>query len=244
MASLKKELRAVLARFEAAQEAFIEGTQSQKKNKKKIKSSKAKIKSLEQKVASLEQQLQVIQRQQDMVVDSTAAPLETTPKPSTPKRSGGRRGGKKKDAQSSTSDNTTRATAAEMAEAVSDAPDSVSEAAAEKTTPKPRRGRPRKTTGAAKSARKSGSATKRKSTGRRGRPSTKGPESELTKISGVGVTMAKRFEEAGVTSIEQFANLSDDDMKDVLQKCGPRYRNADSDRMESYRESARQAMQE
>ncbi|NJB86241.1 putative flap endonuclease-1-like 5' DNA nuclease [Lewinella marina] len=238
MASLKKELRAVLARFEAAQEAFIEGTKQQQQNKKKLKGSKAKIKSLEQKVASLEQQLQMVLNQQDVVVDSTAAPLETTPKPSTPKRSGSRRGSKKKDT-------TTTVSAEEMAQAVSDAPDSVSEAAAEKPAPKSRRGRPRKTTGAAKSARKSTSATKRKSTGTRGRgrPSTKAPDSVLTKISGVGVTMAKRFEESGVTSIEQFAKLSDDEMKEVLQKCGPRYRNADSEKMESYRENARQAME-
>ncbi len=51
--------------------------------------------------------------------------------------------------------------------------------------------------------------------------------------------MAARFEEAGVTTVDQFAALNDDDMKEVLMKCGPRYRSADGARMESYREAAR-----
>lgn len=263
MASIKKELKAIVKRFDAAQEAFIEGNaqaeKKTKKSKKKLKSAKAKINSLEQKVASLEQELKVARKKADSAPqinstadDDTQTKTKTKSKKSkkksskisadTPKSTGARRGRPRK------SDSPT---AEEMATAVSGAPDSVSEAAAEKTlqsgstdsdatatsAPKPRRGRP------AKKDSTTASATKkpRKSRGP-GRPSTKSPASPLTQINGVGATMATRFEEAGVNSVEQFANLSDDDMKEVLQKCGPRYRSADHDRMEGYRQAAREAM--
>ena len=256
MASFKKELKAALSRFDAAHEAFTEGTTLQKKNKKKLKSAKAKIKSLEQKVASLEQQLEVVRDDHATLAGAMPAAAGTEPKETTGKKAGRRRNAtaKSKANKSSKAEDTS---AGEMAEAVSEAPESVSAAAAETPAPKPRRGRPRKTTGAAKSARKSTRATKTKTkaaakskaapkakgTGRRGRPSTKGPESELTKIHGVGATMAKRFEESGVTTVQEFANLSDDAMSEVLQQCGPRYRNADHDKMEGYREAARNAME-
>ncbi len=261
-----------MSRFDAAQEAFTEGANNHKKSKKKLKSAKAKIKSLEQKVASLEQELKLAKKASE-ADKAPAGPLDSTattadkPKRGT-KSTGARRGRPKKSvataSDSSASDDSASAngqsdngtdttdynenvSAEELAQAVSDAPDTVSEAAAEKTSddtkssPKPRRGRPRKTEGAAKAARKSGSP-KKAGKGRRGRPSTKPPASPLTKISGVGVTMATRFEEAGVTTVEQFSKLSDDDMKEVLQKCGPRYRSADAARMEGYREAAREAM--
>ena len=258
MASIKKELKAIVKRFDAAQEAFIEGNaqaeKKTKKSKKKLKSAKAKIKSLEQKVASLEQELKVARKKADAApqINSTAdddtqtkAKSKKSKKKSgktsakTPKSTGARRGRPRK------SDSPT---AKEMATAVSGAPDSVSEAAAEKTSQsgstdsdatatsatKPRRGRPSK--------QNSTTAKKPRKSRGPGRPSTKAPASPLTQISGVGATMATRFEEAGVTSVEQFSNLSDDDMKEVLQKCGPRYRSADHDRMEGYRQAAREAM--
>ena len=261
-----------MSRFDAAQEAFTEGADKHKKSKKKLKSAKAKIKSLQQKVASLEQELKLAKKS-SKADEAPATPVDSTattankPKRGT-KSTGARRGRPKKDVATasdsssfddSTSDNgqsdngtddgadyNKNVSAEELAQAVSDAPDTVSEAAAEKTSetpsgPKPRRGRPRKTEGAAKAARKSDSP-KKAGRARRGRPSTKPPASPLTKISGVGVTMATRFEEAGVTTVEQFSKLSDEDMKEVLEKCGPRYRSADSARMEGYREAAREAM--
>ncbi len=251
MANFKKELKAVMARFDAAHDAFTEGTTLQQKNKKKLKSAKAKIRSLEEKIASLEQQLKVIKDDHTTIM-SSADTTETTPKKASSKRTGSRRSSSKKAAESPTD-----VSAEEMAEAVSEAPDTVSEAAAE--TPQPRRGRPRKTTGAAKAARKSASAkekapakdkatakakapAKAKGTRGRGRPSTKPAQSELTKIHGVGATMAKRFEEAGVNTVDAFANLSDDAMSEVLQQCGPRYRNADHEKMESYRQAARETL--
>jgi hypothetical protein len=54
--------------------------------------------------------------------------------------------------------------------------------------------------------------------------------------------MATRFEEAGIKSVEEFSQLSDDKMKEVLMKCGPRYRSADHERMESYRQAAKETM--
>ncbi|MCP9235016.1 hypothetical protein [Lewinella sp. JB7] len=246
MASFKKELKAIMSRFDAAQEAFADGVTKQEKTKKKLKSAKAKIKGLQQKVASLEQELKVAKKKASKVPETAAGeqpqPKRKDTKSKETKSTGARRGRTKKSAPTATSDNVS---GEDMAQAVSDAPDSVSEAAAEKSAPKSRRGRPRKTQGAAKSARKTASRSKTTSNGtgsRRGRPSTKGPASELTKISGVGATMAARFEEAGVKTIEEFAQLNDDQMKDVLQKCGPRYRNADSDKMEMYRSNAREAM--
>lgn len=270
MASFKKELKAIISRFDAAQEAFAEGAVKHETSKKKLKSAKAKIKSLKQKVASLEQELKVAKQQTSAdkapagPVDSTATTADKPKTDTSTKSTGARRGRPRKEdtpkseqngqeddkqqdnkAQDNESQDDT-VSAQSMAEAVSDAPDSVSEAAAETTTPRPRRGRPRKTEGAAKAARKS-TAAKKSSDGtgrRRGRPSTKPPASPLTKIAGVGATMATRFEESGVTTVEQFAGLSDDDMKEVLQKCGPRYRSADATRMESYRAAARAAMAE
>jgi len=260
MASFKKELKAIVKRFDAAQEAFVEGNaqaeKKSKKSKKKLKSAKAKIKSLEQKVASLEQELKVARKQKD------AAPqINSTADDNTPSKGKSKKAKKKKSSKGTATKavkssgagrgrprKSTSPTAEEMATAVSGAPDSVSEAAAEKTSqsgssdsdatatsaPKPRRSRPAK-----KKA-----TTSKKTNGSRGpgRPSTKAPASPLTQINGVGATMATRFEEAGVTSVEQFSNLSDDDMKEVLQKCGPRYRSADHDRMEGYRQAAREAL--
>ena len=251
-----------MSRFDAAQEAFTEGANKHKKSKKKLKSAKAKIKSLKQKVASLEQELKLAKKSSKSSkapagpTDSTATTADKLKRGT--KSTGARRGRPKKDVSlpsggassdngSDSQDYNRNVSADELAEAVADAPDTVSEAAAEKTSgskpgPKPRRGRPRKTEGAAKAARKS-STPKKAGTGRRGRPSTKPPASPLTKINGVGVTMATRFEESGVTTVEQFSQLSDEDMKEVLQKCGPRYRSADSARMEGYREAAREAME-
>lgn len=240
MASFKKELKAIMSRFDAAQEAFTEGTaqaeKSQKKyksTKKKLKSAKAKISSLEQRVASLEQELKVAKKKAATApeINSLASDFKSKRKSgkgkknkdTSAKSTGARRGRPRKTAT------TDDITPSNLAAAVSDAPDTVSEAAAEKTAkPKARRGRP--------------AANRSTGTGRRGRPATKAPASPLTQIAGVGVTMAARFEESGVTTVEQFAGLSDDDMKEVLQKCGPRYRSADHDRMEGYRQAAREAV--
>ena len=268
MANFKKELKGVIARFDAAQEAFMADADKAEKQKKKLKKAKATIKSLQQQVASLEQELKVAR---DSAKSSTT---ETSTKPAaakapkakksskTTKSTGARSGRKKKPAApaapAATEPAVEETTAVEMAEAVSDAPDTVSEAAAEKTaTPKPRRGRPSKAAAAktsssrgtkkaatakAKPARSKASGDKPKTTRRRGRPSTKPAPSVLTQINGVGATMAKRFEEAGITTINQFAKLSDNKMKEVLEQCGPRYRNADAEKMESYRANARAAM--
>ena len=253
MASLKKELKGVIARFDSAQEAFLADANKAKKHKKKLKKAKAKIKGLEQRVASLEQELKVAREQNEApTVNASAEGNVPKEKRSTKApKSASTRGSKAKTSPAPEQE----VTQAEVAEAVSDAPESVSEAAAEKTTtPKPRRGRPRKNSTTAKSGRRSKSTgtkstgtkstdgNKTKTTRRRGRPSTKPAPSVLTQINGVGATMAKRFEEAGVTTINQFSKLSDTKMKEVLEQCGPRYRNADSDKMEKYRENARAAM--
>ncbi len=240
----------MIERFDAAQEAFLADASKAKKHKKKLKKTKAKVKSLKQQVASLEQELKLA-REEAETANAQASAAGNTPRAKrsakAPKSTGARRGRPRKSTKTEAS--ATETTQAEIAEAVSDAPDTVSEAAAEKTSsPKPRRGRPRKSTTTAKKTSRRKTSTKQtgtdkpKTTRRRGRPSTKPAPSVLTQINGVGATMAKRFEEAGVTTINQFAKLSDNKMKEVLEKCGPRYRNADSEKMESYRENARAAM--
>lgn len=73
-----------------------------------------------------------------------------------------------------------------------------------------------------------------------GRPRTKPavPLSPLQVIPGFGPSLAKNFEAAGVKSPAGVAKLSDKRMKAILEKCGPRYRNADEAKMKAMREAA------
>lgn len=64
------------------------------------------------------------------------------------------------------------------------------------------------------------------------------PASALVAIAGVGPAMAAKFEEAGVKTPAALAKLSNVKMAAILAKCGPRYRNADSAKMQTYRDAA------
>jgi predicted flap endonuclease-1-like 5' DNA nuclease len=64
------------------------------------------------------------------------------------------------------------------------------------------------------------------------------PASALVAIAGVGPAMAAKFEEAGVKTPAALSKLSNVKMAAILAKCGPRYRNADSTKMQAYRDAA------
>ncbi len=73
-----------------------------------------------------------------------------------------------------------------------------------------------------------------------GRPRKKpaAPASPLQAIKGVGPAMAAQFEAAGVKTPAAMAKLSNTKMAAILEKCGPRYRNADATKMQAYRDAA------
>jgi predicted flap endonuclease-1-like 5' DNA nuclease len=126
-------------------------------------------------------------------------------------------------------------------------------AAAAKPAAKRGPGRPKKTAAAtakaeapAKKAAVKKAPVKSASTGAKkgpGRPRTKpaAPASALQSIKGVGPAMAAQFEAAGVKTPAAMAKLSNVKMAVILAKCGPRYRNADSAKMQSYRDAAKAA---
>ena len=93
----------------------------------------------------------------------------------------------------------------------------------------------RKKSQAAKPAKAAVPQTRR----RQGRPSTKPEPSPLTRIEGIGATIARRFEGAGVKTIRAFAELSDADMMEIFHQCGPRYASVDGARVQAFRERAR-----
>ncbi|MFK8165103.1 MAG: hypothetical protein AB8H12_21845, partial [Lewinella sp.] len=63
-------------------------------------------------------------------------------------------------------------------------------------------------------------------------------KSALEAINGVGPAMAKQFEAAGVKTPAAMAKLSNVKMAAILAKCGPRYRSADSAKIQAYRDAA------
>lgn len=249
MANFKKELKQIMTRFDAAQEAFVAGADRQKKAQKKLKAAKAKILSLEQKIANLEKQLADVVESaakdlQEATPSGATASVSTTSSTTAPKKKRRGRPPGSKTAKAKTGKRRGRPTNAERAaRAAATMPEEVSEAAAEKPAAPKRRGRPpgRKNKTATTKATTTASGSTSTGKRRRGRPSTKPAPSVLTKIKGVGETMAKRFEEAGVTTITQFSKLSDKRMKEVFEQCGPRYRNVDAEKMESYRQAAKEA---
>ena len=50
--------------------------------------------------------------------------------------------------------------------------------------------------------------------------------------------MARKFEDAGVTTPAQVARLSNAKMSEILDTVGPRYKNADDEKIQGIREAA------
>lgn len=237
MASLKKEVAALLSRFDAAQEAFTENTTNLKKlkkaHKKELKAAKQQAAELEEKVADLEKQLAAAK-----AAPAPAKKTTTRRKTGTAKRSPGR-------PRKSAVAKAAPAAPAEPAEPAAAAEE------AKPSAPTKRRGRPagsknKATAAKATAAAKKSPATKKAapaadgSKRRPGRPRTKPvvAKSALEAIKGVGPAMARAFEAAGVKTPAQMAKLSNVKMAEILDGVGPRYKNPSTEKIQAYREAA------
>jgi len=202
MANLKKEIKNLINRFDAAQEAFSANSTDVKKltkaHKKSMKALKSELKAARIEIEALKAELAIVK------LGAPAKPVSTS-KPAAKRR--GRPAGSKRTAEKS---------------------------APAKPAAK-RRGRPAGSKNK-KTATKKSTGTKRGP----GRPRTKSkaPASPLQAIKGVGPAMAAQFEAAGVKTPAQMAKLSNAKMSAILDKCGPRYRNATPEKMDVYRKAA------
>jgi len=212
----------LISRFDAAQEAFsansVEVKELRKKHKKELKRVKAEAKAARVEVEALKAELAIIR---------AGAPT----KKSTAKRGPGRP--KKSVTATRGPGRPKKATTAKPA--ATRGPGRPKKATTTVAKPSAKRGpgRPKKSTTAAKpttGAAKKGPGRPRKS------PAV--PASPLQAVAGVGPAMAAKFEEAGVKTPAAMAKLSNTKMAAILAKCGPRYRNADSAKMQSYRDAA------
>ena len=198
MASLKKEFKSVLDRFEAAQQAFTANSTDlkklTKKHKKELKAAQKESMDARTEVERLKAELTIAQAELKSLKDKPAAPAAKA-KPAA-KRGAGR---------------PRKATATKPA-------------AAKKTTAKP-------------AAKKTAAGGAKRGPGRP-RSANARVKSPLEAIAGVGPGLAANFEAAGVKSPAGLAKMSNDKMAAVLAKSGPRYRNADSVKMQSLRDAA------
>lgn len=249
MSNLKKEVMNLISRFDAAQEAFSANSADvkalQKKHKKELKDAKAEAKKYRIEVEALKAEIAIMKMgtpaKAGTKVEAPAetkaeAPAKTKAKATTKKK--GKRGpGRPKKAVATVIEVATTGVAAEEGEVA---------APVAKTPAKRGPGRPKKGTTKTAVAKKPRAAktAKAKSTGgtsrRPGRPRTKPvvEPSALEAIKGVGPAMARQFEAAGVKTPAAMAKLSNVKMKAILENCGPRYRNADDAKMQTYRDAA------
>ena len=217
MANLKKEVMSLISRFDAAQEAFsansVEVKELRKKHKKELKKARAEAKAAQIEVEALKAELAILR---------SGAPAKKTAAKPAAKRSPGR----PKKAASTTA-------AKPAAKRSPGRPKKDATAAAAKPAAKRSPGRPKKATAAAKPA---ATGAKRGPGRPRTKPAT--PVSPLVAIPGFGPALAKHFEAAGVKTPAAVAKLSNSKMSAILQNCGRRYQNADSARMQAYRDAA------
>lgn len=183
MASIKKELKGLMSRFDAAQEAFAANSTDLKKL---AKSHKKAIKALKSDLHAAQVEIEALKA--ELAISKLSAPIEVVSEASVPRKRTAR-GARKATARKPRQKSTTA------------------------TGPKRKPGRPR---------------TK-----------IKEPVSPLVAIAGVGPALAGKFEEAGVKTPAQFSRLSNAKMAEILQSCGPRYRNATPEKMTAYREAAK-----
>lgn len=230
MANLKKELKGLISRFDAAQEAFAANSTDVKKltkaHKKAMKGLKSELKAARIEIEALKAELAI-------------AKLGAPTKPVASSKPAAKRRGRPAGAKNKTA---TKPAAKRGRPAGSKNKTAAAKPAAKAAPAKPaakRRGRPagsKNKTTAAKPVAKKTTGPKRSP----GRPRTKPktPASALEAINGVGPAMAKQFEAAGVKTPAQMAKLSNKKMAEILEKCGPRYRNATPAKMDTYRKAA------
>ncbi len=91
-------------------------------------------------------------------------------------------------------------------------------------------------------AKKTAGAKKPAGAKKAGRPAKeKLPASPLQAIVGVGPTMAAQFEAAGVKTPSAMSKLSNAKMTEILNQCGPRYRNPTPDKLAALKAAAAEA---
>lgn len=225
---MKKQLKALINRFDAAQDAFVANTADVKKQKKKLKkklaASRAEVESLHAKIDALKAEIDSLKE-----ASNKPAPKRRGRKPgpkSGAKKTTGRRGRPRK--------------------TTTETPETTTKAAAE-AKPKRRPGRPKGTAKRSpgrpkKTATKSSAGRPKTGSKGPGRPrKAKAPASPLQAIKGFGPTLARNFEAAGVNTPAKVAALSNAKMAEILANCGPRYRNATPEKMEAYRQAAKAA---
>lgn len=250
MASLKKEVAALLSRFDAAQEAFVANTADtkklQKQHKKALKQSKKELKGanktiakLEEQVADLKKELQDAKQELTLtkakVMDTQATPKST---PSTKGKRGPGRPRKSSTAKPTAATKTTAKGATVTKEGTNQVPVApVTPPASKKTTTRRSNAASKKATSSKPAT---GAAPKKRGPGRpRKNPPT--PDSPLRAVKGVGPAMARAFEAAGVKTPADMAGLSDDKMRDVLNGIGRRYNNPSDEMIAEFKQSAKNA---
>ena len=239
MASLKKEVAALLSRFDAAQEAFTSNTVDMKKarkaHKKELKKANKSVSKLEEQVADLQKELMETKQKLTLAEAkaSSAGAAKTTGKKRPGRKPGPKPGGKRGPGRPRKTAADTVTPATQVASSAQSADHD--EASTASVTPK-RRGRPAGSKNKSTGADKSSDGPKRGP----GRPrkNAAAPESPLQVIKGFGPAMARKFEEAGVTTPAQVSRLSNAKMTEILDSVGPRYRNASDEKIQSYREAA------
>lgn len=235
--NFKKELKGLISRFDAAQEAFSANSTDVKKLSKQHKKA---VKALKKELSAAQVEIEALKA--ELAIAKLGAPVKEvkSSKPATRRPAGtkGKAATVKKTTTSKKSATKKAAPAAKAAATSEAAPVTKAEAVPAKT--KARRGRPAGTKAATA---KKASPAKKAATGAKrgpGRPRTK-PKVEpsaLQAIQGVGPAMAKQFEAAGVKTPAAMASLSNEKMAAILENCGPRYRNATPEKMDAYRAAA------
>lgn len=228
MANLKKEVMNLISRFDAAQEAFstnsVDVKELRKKHKKELKKVNAEARAARIEVEALKAELAILR------ASIPAKKVSAKRSPGRPKKSA----------------------TATAKPAVKRGPGRPKKTATEVAKPVAKKGpgRPKKSTTAAAAAKRSAGRPKKATTAAKpaagavkkspGRPrkTPAVPVSALVAIVGVGPAMAAKFEEAGVKTPAALSKLSNVKMAAILAKCGPRYRNADSTKMQAYRDAA------
>ena len=225
MANFKKELKNLISRFDAAQEAFTSNSVDVKKltkqHKKELKAVKADLSAARVEIEALKAEL-AIAKLGAPVKEVKSSKTTTRRKPAARKTTA-----KKPAATKAKSTAAKKATTKRTATKAK--PTATAKAPAAKTTA--RRGKP--------------AAAKKATTGAKrgpGRPRVaKAPASPLVAIDGFGPALARQFEAAGVKTPAAVAKLPNAKMAAILATCVPRYRNATPEKMEAYRAAAAKA---
>jgi len=226
----------LISRFDAAQEAFSANSADvkklTKKHRKQLKEVKAEANKFSVEVEALKAENAILRIQLAEAKGSSGK--KTTARRGRPAKRGP---GRPKKATTSAAPSAKRSPGRPKKATTSAAPAAKKGPGRPKkasTTAKKSPGRPKKAATTKKAA-VSGAAKKGP-----GRPRTKPatPKLALEAVAGVGPAMARQFEASGVKTPAAMAKLSNVKMAAILAKCGPRYRNTTTAKMDEYRKAA------